>query len=725
MNTSKYPSWLNGFFSNDNQINFDKPNANSLLNSISPLFLKAIDSLNSENPFFLASYSDDRLFFYGFAPSKKQLLELKNSLYFALGTPHNSTHKIITSPDLGFETEPLKIFHDGIIKFEFYFSKNHNQNQTNINYVVTTLGQIHKRFEQRPILNIDTKRPVGRILRDFFISLDHKDADFIDEYKEELKHAQGLSHRNFVGIELQAYAAKEEWGKVFEHPSFRDYINGIIPSKIYLIIIEGLSKIFNIDLENLTDVDLGDVLTKLDPYAPLLLNKASIPINQSFESQWKHWAIFNLLLGAKDVKQILPNFIDEAWFDLAYKQIQASHVEMELREAFSSELKALIKNDKTLDSATKLLDYSNNAPSTEIPEIVDWLNELPSKVIKQVKSVGPLRQRWNQLEDFIFDSEQIQDDAENSQTETKMSAQATWNDWFCGNTEISTDVLLESDESGFEISLITERTKESSDSEKIRNITPTLLQWIQNKNKKTNASFWLALIELISIDDQTSSGTILLLKELIFNLLDVPHSSDEYTDALSGIELVIETELSTRSLPYIIEFLERLHDYPIKDKSKLNYEIWPRVRAFAERNWNDLDLAHTSVLLWLEKKLSTDIPILSNLDKKEFEKEPNNRTLEGLKVGISTLTEKAGLRAAEILKSQFKGIEVILNHDKVATDKLTNLAKTADYFIFCNRSAAHQAYYAVKGINKDIIYVDGKGTSSIVRAFLMTVSGTN
>ena len=194
---------------------------------------------------------------------------------------------------------------------------------------------------------------------------------------------------------------------------------------------------------------------------------------------------------------------------------------------------------------------------------------------------------------------------------------------------------------------------------------------------------------------------------------------------MSGFELVIETELSTRSFPYIIEFLERLHDYSIKDENKLNYEIWPKVRAFAERNWNDLDLAHTSVLLWLERKLSTDTPILSSLDKKESDKKPGNKALKGLKVGISTLTEKAGLRAAEILKSQFEGIEVILNHDKVATDKLTNLAKTADYFIFCNKSAAHQAYYAVKGITKDIIYVEGKGTSSIVRAFLRATTVQN
>lgn len=87
-------------------------------------------------------------------------------------------------------------------------------------------------------------------------------------------------------------------------------------------------------------------------------------------------------------------------------------------------------------------------------------------------------------------------------------------------------------------------------------------------------------------------------------------------------------------------------------------------------------------------------------------------------VGISTLTEKAGQRAAEMLQNLFPGVTIKLNHDKVATDKLKNLVSSADYFIFCNKSAAHQSYFAVKAINKDIIYCEGKGSSSIIRALV-------
>ena len=726
MNSSKYPSWFNAFFSNENQISFDSPNNNQLLNSISPLFLKAIDNLKSNKPFFLASYSNNRLYFYGFAHSKKGLLELQSSLNFALGTSHTSGHKIITTSNLEFEMEPLQTFHEGIIKFEFHFSGTPVKDQANLNYVVTTLVQILRRFVQRPVFNVQSKRPIGRILRDFFISIEHKDYELIDEYKEELKHAQGLSHRNFVSIEFQAYAAKEEWDKIFNHPSFRDYINGIIPSKIYLIIIEGLSKVLNLDSDNLSEFDLGDLLTNLDQYAPLLLNKCSIPNNQSFESQWKSWAIFNLLLGVKNVKHMLPDFIEETWFDLTFEIIKSSQVEMEMRKGFSSELKVLIKNEKTLETATKLLEYSNNAPSIEIPDIVDWLNELPAKVIKQVKSIGPLRQQWNKLEDFIFASEQIENAPDNTEIVSKSVALVTWDDWFSNKIDISIDVLLESDPSGFDVPHITNCIRESSESAKIRDVTPILLKWITNNNKQTNAAFWISLIELISIDEQTSKGTVLLLKDLTFNLMEVPHSSAEYTEALSGFELVLENELSTRSLPDIVEFLERLHDYPIKDENKLKYEVWPKVRSFAERNWIDLDITQTSVLLWLERKLSSETPILSHLRKKDFEKSEESRlSLDGVKVGISTLTEKAGLRASEILKSQFDGIEVVLNHDKVATDKLTNLVKTADYFIFCNKSSAHQSYYAIKNITKDIIYVDGKGASSIVRALLSRINRNN
>ncbi|PKH08199.1 hypothetical protein CXF93_05870 [Moritella sp. Urea-trap-13] len=54
-------------------------------------------------------------------------------------------------------------------------------------------------------------------------------------------------------------------------------------------------------------------------------------------------------------------------------------------------------------------------------------------------------------------------------------------------------------------------------------------------------------------------------------------------------------------------------------------------------------------------------------------------------------------------------VTIKFNHDTVVTPFLKHLAKISDYFLFCNKSAAHQAYCGLKSINKDILYPDGKG----------------
>jgi len=96
--------------------------------------------------------------------------------------------------------------------------------------------------------------------------------------------------------------------------------------------------------------------------------------------------------------------------------------------------------------------------------------------------------------------------------------------------------------------------------------------------------------------------------------------------------------------------------------------------------------------------------------------------LSGQKLGIYTLTEGAGRRAKNVLAELFPGLNVELNHDKVATSALDNLAKTADYFVFTDKSAAHQAYYRVKDLRgDDLLYPSGKGSSSIITKFIAVV----
>ena len=106
------------------------------------------------------------------------------------------------------------------------------------------------------------------------------------------------------------------------------------------------------------------------------------------------------------------------------------------------------------------------------------------------------------------------------------------------------------------------------------------------------------------------------------------------------------------------------------------------------------------------------------------EEDPDAQALTALaarSVAIYTLAETAGQRALQILTKLAPGVDVALNSDRVCTDKLAALARSAELFVFAWRSSKHAAYFCIKDHRpkeKRILMPAGKGTASIVRALL-------
>ncbi|MCF4010630.1 protein DpdD [Rheinheimera sp. UJ63] len=728
MNSSNYVGWLDSFFSYENGIEFNKPNSDDLLNTIYPLIIDAKEKLQGSHPFFLASYNTGVLYFYGFSDCRKNLEELRSSLHFGLGTSDTSHYSLLQEPSFEYEREALQLFPHGLIRFELSQQINKDKQLERAKYVIAKILQISKRFEIKPIFNSTITRPVGRILRDFFVACRHQDPDLITGYFSEIKCSGKLSHRNLISLEFQAFKSQKKWKEILSHESFNDYVSGIIPSRIYHILVRAIANSFAINDARLEEIDLELVRTKLDKFQPLLTNKLALKNDPNYQEDWKSWTLLNIILGVENVADIVPNFIDKAWIASTKSSIKKAALTLEVRQSFNEEFKSLLEGPQNIETANALFKYAENCSSSEIPEILDWLDKLPHEIRKEIKSCIPLRTKWAEYEDYVYgvNDEHINDSNEviaKSVIHSELQPPTLdWNTWFSNGYKrsVNIDLLMESKLEGFDLDQITNMIKECNEPEKIRDISPHLIRWIEEQQVKTDAEFWLSLIELISVDDKTSFTTVLLLKDLISHFLEAPHSEIQYKEALVAFDLVLSVELSRRSLGVIIDFIESLFDYPFKDESYLKYEIWPKLRSFSADHWDEYEVDTQSVLIWLEKQLSPETHLFEQRRSESFREffTENSEKLKGKKIGISTLTEKAGKRAAEILKALFPAVEVILNHDKVATDKLKNLVKTADYFVFCNKSAAHQSYYAVKDINKNIIYPDGKGSSSIVRALI-------
>ncbi len=92
--------------------------------------------------------------------------------------------------------------------------------------------------------------------------------------------------------------------------------------------------------------------------------------------------------------------------------------------------------------------------------------------------------------------------------------------------------------------------------------------------------------------------------------------------------------------------------------------------------------------------------------------------LTGKMVVIYTLTEAVGERAKRLLDMLHPGIRVDLAHDIVGSPRLEALARHADIFVICWRSAAHAATQIIEQLRpagSTTLYSPGKGSSSILR----------
>ena len=724
MTFSNYPSWFVDFFTAENAIELEKP-VEEISDSINLLLLKSIRNLESKTPFFLPAYVNGQLYFYGMCPDTKSLNELKNCLYYGLGSSHTSSYEIIKSPDLKFEQPLLFNQSHGVIRFTQVNTDNFKEDTS---YIVKTLNEVSARFEEKPNFASIRLRPIGRILRDFFLASREGDGESALTFYNEAKGSGKLSHRNLVGLELQSLAINASWHEILEHKNLPDYLAGIIPTRIYHLLIRALMHVNNLDLTDLSNVDWVGLKPNLADYESFLLSKPRLKEEDKYKEDWEAWSALAVSIGIdkNDIVSFSPSFITEEWVSELFEKIESF---IETRNALSiesSRLQALFDSPMSLDVVTQVLDYSKACMPSEVSEIFSWLEELPFEIRQKTKASAPFRKLWSSLEDYIYgsnnepviieESEVVEPTAENP----KSSVINSWNDWFkhyASGELINFDLISEWQPCEFDIKSITEAISTSADAESIRNIAPHLLSWLDDNKVETTSAFWLGLIELIAMDDETSYITLGLMRDLIQGLLNTPHSIEQYSSAIEAFEVVVKVEISRKSLPIIIEFSEMLFDYAIKSPEVVRYPLWNGICQYVITHWSDIDFELQTVLIWLDKNIVPEGKSFDHLVSED--NSSNEETKVSLKdklIGISTLTEKAGQRAAEMLHSLFPGVVIKLNHDKVATDKLKNLASTADYFIFCNKSAAHQSYYAVKAINKDIIYCDGKGSSSIIRA---------
>lgn len=232
------------------------------------------------------------------------------------------------------------------------------------------------------------------------------------------------------------------------------------------------------------------------------------------------------------------------------------------------------------------------------------------------------------------------------------------------------------------------------------------------------------LFLLIAIDEVLTRADLDLLAQLLSGLLEMGLSAPDYQSLIGDLEDVQRRVGSYAHLPWSLDICEALAIAPSPSlpareaRLRLFVQVLGQAQGFSHR------LGHQDLLPieFLAKDYGVEAEAIDVLRRsREIGAVASPLPdLAGKTLGIYTLSESAGSRAKDALQRMFPGCRVEINSDSVCTTKLTNLAKTADMFVFAWKSSSHQAFYCVKDslAKGEPIWALGKGTASILRAVL-------
>lgn len=661
-----------------------------------------------------------QIHFYLVASSDQQLEEAFCSLRAHLGNSYtNCDPQTYRSADDSFEKALLQLFPLGYKKISIYKSCSANDKPATY-WVMGSVLKAIEQFQQRPLMISIVKRPIGVVLRHFFTAVRNGKGRDALRLHQELKNHQRLSPRNLLSLEIQALASGGQWRQVLRHPKLDDLVKGTIPRRLQNVLLDSVGYEIN-NSTSPADYKIERLSEQLQNLYPLFCTSPDLTDDQSRFDRWKLWAIGAVALGRTLAIEQLPDFIEDDWVRELKQWAGVVSSEPSLTQDGHT-LSDYLRAEHTLDNAVKLLLQSVQSSFIENKKIYLKLKEYPVDLLASLSTVNPiLPLHWRQLQDIYGDQLDI-----NSWHDLfRFLAKHTTPDAVKKALTLAIDCAEYWTTDSWDDQTVNEVIQNISDDsakEALRGLLPILMGWLEKTGKSlpTDAIEHLAIL-LVS-DEQIAGEDLLLCTELLFMLVSLPHSADQYINLLDCITSCWSKVKSPRSVDSILDTFEILVDYPCADEDR-RLQSWLFTQSSLVSFWSRLDDQQRQICLDIAFLIANDTSAFPNDQAPTYDESAQLvESLNGKKLAIYTLTEGAGRRAQKVLSGYFPGLDIQLNHDKTASDSLINLADTADYFIFSSRSAAHQAFYPVSKKRNDLIYPQGKGASSIIREFLNHVT---
>jgi len=603
------------------------------------------------------------------------------------------------------------------------------------------------------------EKSFGNLKREFDKALytgNYEEAE--KKYQLLLTHGR-LSHENRLFLKIRKFAGTGLWTELFAQKSlFEDATKLKLPKIIRSDLIQTfyLETVSAHNLDNLENADFEfDLFKKGNPkrFSGLFNTRQNLTTTSALKSFifWQFMSedsdkavvtecieiLKNNSLESKDFILNLENISEEiinhsthninldneGIADLAFDEV-------EYEKAFKV-YSSLDMSNKILGRMIHCLDYlrTPEALTVVVKKVDAWRiagNQLPEKLEKRFDDLN-MKPLWG------LSSKDLGVDIKNIKEKSK--AIDGWIEWSRAlNSGVSKkDLLLSINNNSTEwdkmplksnlteIESFAENILKAED--KIDNLIDEVELLIietflsdQNSIEKRWKPIYRSLFDIKVYRESRSDDDREIARILLSAIISSGVNENEYTDVVDCVKELIDQDLSFSTIEWVMDVCEVLSTGNTANQNKKNeflsyvLSIIP-IKGQAHR--------FNKAQLLLIKQLCLDIrqEDLFSLYEEVNQSLEEEITLDlaGKLIAIYTLTESAGLRAKKIIETLFQGSKVTLNSDHVETDRLKQLAKNSDFFVFASKSSTHQAYYAAKKYHpRDLLMPTGKGSASIV-----------
>ena len=573
-------------------------------------------------------------------------------------------------------------------------------------------------LERAPELECSAPVPTSWLLARFqdYLNVWRRDAaaGILNRLRSELR----LDALNIKFLEVQLLAAFEDWGSIVALSEFPSLCVARRTPAVTAILIEALYRTYLSQAFTAGDVDETRRIFKKDVW-PLAQSMILVPAPPSLGSGgWRIYGFGALLVpGRDDLVAILDERrLELGWLaDMLPLPVAAEACEAKVLAPIDAAREALIRAD-TVDSNDLLADA------------MSLLSRLSPEDLASLREAMPFRPIVQSTDDLVSGApptswigwlERVSLPAFTNALDVARQGKDEWEIGASAGDPVAVQALVRALDQVQTNDLASERTTQA---------LPYFAAWLQRDPEFPRAALspiYAGLLTLFALCSARGASTYESSQILIGALLNSGVDQKAYRDLIADIDEIAGDGFGVDMVYWVLEIVETFMSAATPDagaREALLHRILGRITPIYAR----LTRLQRMAVTLLSAEHGWSLPTLAVTDVKQCDETMADR-MAGMRIAIYSLTEASSRQAKAALEQMTPAVAVDTNADHGGTARLRALAENADLFVVTWLSAKHAATEFIREHrgNRPLIYAQGKGFSSVLRAIEVYLSSSS